>query len=196
MAGTAGTTGTTGSPGGTASSRTRSDLWLGGLQVLVGLVILGHTAVATKLSLMFVGWLLFATGVFVLALSLFRIGKDGFWGGLLGGGLMTVLGVVFLRHTTAAAVTVTLVAGALWAAIGIARLAAAYSYPQQRLSLLLGGLVSLALGLIVLFNVVDVSYKLLGLLLGIQVVAEGLAVMVFGREARRARLDDPDTTPA
>lgn len=181
MAGT-----TAGATAGTAQGRTGADLLLGGLEVLVGLVILGHTAVATKISLMFVGWLLFATGVFVVALSLFRIGRDGFWGGLLGGGLMTVLGVVFLRHTSAAAVTVTLVAGALWATIGVARLAAAYSYPQQRLSLLLGGLVSLALGLIVLFNLVDVSYKLLGLLLGIQVVVEGLAVMVFGREARRA----------
>ena len=179
---------------GTVGGRTGTDLVLGGLQVLVGLVILGHTAVATKLSLMFVGWLLFATGVFVLALTLFRIGKDGFWSGLLGGGLLTVLGVVFLRHTSAAAVTVTLVAGALWTAIGIARLAAAYSFPAQRLSLLLGGLVSLVLGLIVLFNVVDASYKLLGLLLGLQVVAEGIAVMVFGREARRAaRFDDQGT---
>ena len=65
------------------------------------------------------------------------------------------------------------------------------------MSLLLGGVVSLALGLIVLFNLVDASYNLLGLLLGIQVVAEGLAIMVFGREARRARLDDPEpVTPA
>ena len=171
--------------------RTGVDLVLGGLQVLVGLVILGHTATATTLSLLFVGWLLFATGVLVLALSLFQVGKDGFWSGLLGGGLMTVLGVVFLRHTTAAAVTVTLVAGALFAAIGVARLSAAYSYREQRMSLLLGGLVSLALGLIVLFNIVDATYTLLGILLGVQVVTEGVAIMVFGREARyAARLGD------
>ena len=169
----------------TMQGRTGVDLFLGGLQVLVGMVTLGHTAIATTLSLMFLGWLLFATGVVVLALSLFQIGKDGFWGGLLGGGLMAVLGVVFLRHTSAAAVTVTLVAGALWTTNGIARLSAAYSYPGQRLSLLLGGLVSLVLGLIVLFNIVDASYKLLGILLGVQVVTEGVAVMVFGREPRR-----------
>jgi uncharacterized membrane protein HdeD (DUF308 family) len=180
---------------GTVAGRTGLDLVLGGLQVLVGLVILGHTATATTLSLMFVGWLLFATGVFVLALSLFQIGKDGFWGGLLGGGLMTVLGIVFIRHTTAAAVTVTLVAGALFTVIGIARLAAAVNQPEHRLSLVLGGVVSLALGLLVLFNLVDATYTLLGILLGVQVVTEGLAIMVFGREARRmARLGPAEPT--
>jgi uncharacterized membrane protein HdeD (DUF308 family) len=181
---------------GTGRNRAGVDLLLGGLQVLVGLVILAHAAIATTLSLLFVGWLLFATGVFVLALSLVRIGKDRSWSGLIGGGLTAVLGVVFLRHTTAAAVTVTLVAGALWAAIGIARLSAAYSYPEQRVSLLLSGLVNLVLGLIVLFNIVDASYQLLGILLGLQVVVEGLAVMIFGRESRRAHLDEQSTLPA
>jgi uncharacterized membrane protein HdeD (DUF308 family) len=178
--------------------RTGVDLVLGALQVLVGLVILGHTATATTLSLLFVGWLLFATGVFVLALSLFQIGKDGFWSGLLGGGLLTVLGVVFLRHTSAAALTVTLVAGALFAAVGIARLSAAFAYPEQRVPLLLGGVVSLGLGLIVLFNLAELTYTLLGILLGIQVVTEGIAIMVFGREARRTgRLGrDDGGTPA
>jgi membrane protein HdeD len=182
----------------TVKGRTGVDLVLGALQVLVGLVILGHTAVATTLSLMFVGWLIFATGVFVLALSLFQIGKDGFWSGFLGGGLMTVLGVVFLRHTTAAALTVTLVAGALFTAVGIARLSAAFAFPEHRLPLLLGGVVSLGLGLVVLFNLADLTYTLLGILLGIQVVTEGLAIMVFGREARRTgRLGTDDReTPA
>jgi uncharacterized membrane protein HdeD (DUF308 family) len=113
---------------------------------------------------------------------------------------MTVLGVVFLRHTTAAALTVTLVAGALFAAIGIARLAAAFSFPEQRVSLVFGGVVSLALGLIVLFNLAEATYTLLGILLGIQVVTEGIAIMIFGREARRTgRLGGPTddrTTPA
>jgi uncharacterized membrane protein HdeD (DUF308 family) len=47
----------------TVKGRTGVDLVLGALQVLVGLVILGHTATATTLSLLFVGWLVFATGV-------------------------------------------------------------------------------------------------------------------------------------
>jgi uncharacterized membrane protein HdeD (DUF308 family) len=173
--------------------RTALDLALGALLVVVGLVILGHTAIATTLSLMFVGWLLFAVGVTAIAVSLFSIGKDGFWTALLGGGLMTVLGLVFLRHTSAAAVTVTLVAGALFLVVGIARLAAAFEYPEQRVPLLLGGGVSLILGLLVLFNLFTASYKLLGIFLGLEVLAEGLAIMIFGRDARRRALgDQPD----
>lgn len=162
------------------------DLLLGGLLVLVGLVILGHTAIATTLSLMFVGWLLFAVGVVTIAVALFSIGKDGFGTALLGGGLMTVLGVVFLRHTSAAALTVTLVAGSLFLVVGIARLAAAFEYPELRVPLLLAGGVSLILGLLVLFNLVTASYTLLGIFLGLEVLAEGLAIMIFGRDARRA----------
>jgi len=174
------------------------DLLLGGLLVVVGLVILGHTAVATALSLLFVGWLIFASGVVAIAVALFSLGKDGFWTALLGGGLMTVLGVVFLRHTAAAAVTVTLVAGSLFLVVGIARVAAAFEYPEQRVPMILGGGVSLVLGLIVLFNLFTASYTLLGILLGVQVLAEGIAIMIFGRGARRVGAfgREPDQMPA
>jgi uncharacterized membrane protein HdeD (DUF308 family) len=170
---------------------TAVDLLLGVLLVLVGIVILAHTAIATALSLLFVGWLLFAAGVVSVAVALFSIGKDGFWTALLGGGLLTVLGVVFLRHTAAAAVTVTLVAGALFLVVGIARLAVAFEFPEQRLPMILGGGVSLILGLVVLFNLFTASYTLLGILLGVQVLAEGIAIMIFGREARRLDAASP-----
>ena len=177
---------------------TAVDLLLGGLLVVVGLVILGHTAIATTLSLLFVGWLLFASGVTAVAVALFSIGKDGFWTALLGGGLMTVLGVVFLRHTSAAAVTVTLVAGSLFLVVGIARLAVAFEYPEQRVPMLLGGGVSLLLGLMVLFNLFTASYTLLGIILGVQVLAEGIAIMIFGRDARRPGVHgrEPGQVPA
>lgn len=165
--------------------RAAVDLLLGGLQVLVGIIILGHTATATVLSLMFLGWLLLGTGIFIVFLAVFQIGKDGFWTALLGGGLMTVLGLVFLRHTTAAALTVTLVAGSLFLVVGIARLAASFQDPEHRWSLVLGGGVSLVLGLIILFNIVTATFTLLGILLGVQVVTEGLMTMLFGREAKR-----------
>ena len=175
-----------------SNGRSTADLIIGAILVVVGLVILGHTAIATTVSLLFLGWLLFAGGVVTLAAGLFRIGKDGFWTAALGGGLMTVLGIVFLRHTSAAAVTVTLVAGAMFLATGLARLAAAFQSPVGRVPLLLAGAVSTILGLIVLFNVVSASLTFLGLILGIETVIEGLAIMIVGRgtvsPARAGRL--------
>ena len=163
--------------------RTTSDLIIGALIIVLGLVILGHTLIATKVSLLFLGWLLFAGGVVTLAATLFRIGKDGFWLGALGGGLMTVLGLVFLRHTEAAAVTVTLVAGAMFLTTGLARLVAAFQTPAGRVPLLISGVVSTFLGLLVLFNLVTASYVFLGVILGVEMLAEGVAIMIIGRDS-------------
>ncbi|PKH40933.1 Uncharacterized membrane protein HdeD, DUF308 family [Nocardioides alpinus] len=176
--------------------RAAVDLLLGGLQVLVGIIILGHTVTATALSLLFVGWLLLATGIFIVFLAVFQIGKDGIWTALLGGGLMTVLGLLFLRHTGAAALTVTLAAGSLFLVVGIARLAASFQDPEHRWSLVFGGAVSAVLGLIILFNIVAATFTLLGVLLGVQVVTEGLMTMVFGREAKRFAAASPSDTEA
>jgi uncharacterized membrane protein HdeD (DUF308 family) len=168
--------------------RTTSDLVIGALVVLLGLVILGHTAIATTVSVLFLGWLLFAGGVVTLAATLFRIGKDGFWTGAVAGGLMTVLGIVFLRHTSAAAVTLTLVAGAMFLTSGLARLVMAAHVPEARVPLILSGAVSTLLGLLVLFNLFTASLGLLGLLLGLEVLFEGLAIMLVGRQGlSRAR---------
>ena len=153
---------------------------------MLGLVILGHTLIATKVSLLFLGWLLFAGGVVTLAATLFRIGKDGFWLGALGGGLMTVLGLVFLRHTEAAAVTVTLVAGAMFLTTGLARLVAAFQTPAGRVPLLISGVVSTFLGLLELFNLVTASYVFLGVILGVEMLAEGVAIMIIGRDSMGA----------
>lgn len=168
--------------------RTTSDLVIGALVVLLGLIILGHTAIATTVSVLFLGWLLFAGGVVTLAATLFRIGKGGFWTGAVAGGLMTVLGLVFLRHTSAAAVTLTLVAGAMFLTSGLARLVMAAHVPEARVPLILSGAVSTLLGLLVLFNLFTASLSLLGLLLGLEVLCEGLAIMLVGREGlSRAR---------
>jgi uncharacterized membrane protein HdeD (DUF308 family) len=163
--------------------RSGADLLIGGAIVIVGLVILGHAVVATTLSLLFLGWLLFATGVVTLAATLFLVGKDGFWSGALGGGLMTVLGIVFLRHTSAAAATLTLVAGAMFLTSGLARLVAGFQLVEGRAAILVSGVVSTVLGLVVLFNLFAASESLLGIVLGIQTIAEGVAIMIVGWEA-------------
>jgi uncharacterized membrane protein HdeD (DUF308 family) len=47
--------------------------------------------------------------------------------------------------------------------------------------LVFAGIVSTALGLIVLFNLFDASYVLLGVLIGVQLLVDGLAIMLIGR---------------
>jgi hypothetical protein len=104
-----------------------------------------------------------------------------FWLTALGGALIGVLGLAMIRNPAATAVTLTLVAGTLFFAGGVARLAAAAIVPEARAVLIFGGVVSVGLGLVVLFNIWEASLTLLGILLGIQVLVEGLALLVLGR---------------
>ena len=161
--------------------RTGGDVVLGTLLVVGGLVILGNAALATKVSVLFLGWVLLVVGVLGLIASLFMLGREGFWTGALSGGLLTVLGLFFLRNTEAAAVTLTLLAGTSFLVSGVVRLAASAQNAAYRLPLLLGGIVSTALGLIVLLNLFDASYVLLGVLLGIQVLMDGVVILLMGR---------------
>lgn len=162
-------------------TRTGGDIVLGALLVLGGLVVLGHAALATAVSILFLGWMLLIFGVVGLVGSLFRIGKGGFWASALTGGLLTVLGLVMLRNVGAAAVTLTLVAGALFLAGGITRLVVAAEQPELRGVLIFSGVVSTLLGVLVLFNLFTASFTLLGVLMGVEMLADGIAMMVMGR---------------
>lgn len=164
--------------------KTAWDWILGGLLILAGIILLGHAVIATAVSVLFTAWLTFIAGVVMVVLSLFQIGKDGFWTGVLGGGLLTALGLVMIRNPAAAAVTLTLVAGTMFLSVGVARLAVAVQVPELRVPLIIGGGISLVLGLLVLFNLFTFSYTLLGVLLGVQVLAEGIAILVHGRAGR------------
>ena len=57
---------------------------------------------------------------------------------------------------------------------------AAVAGDGQRLGLLLGGGIGIVLGLVVLLNLFTASYALLGVLIGIQTVGEGLTMILVG----------------
>ncbi|TIC84163.1 DUF308 domain-containing protein [Nocardioides sp. GY 10127] len=181
-------------------SRTGWDLLLGGLMVLGGVIVLSYATVATVVSVLFTGWTTLILGVVGLVIALTRIGKEGFWTGLLGSGLFTVLGLVMVRNPAVAAVSLTLVAGAMFLTTGIARLAAAVQIKEARVPLIISGGMSTLLGLVILFNLFAASFTLLGVLLGIEMLFEGFAVMIAGRSnltsARVAGLTTPsDSEP-
>lgn len=166
--------------------RTGWDVVLGILLAVAGLVILGHTVLATAVSVFFIGWVAFAMGVVTLIASLFRIRSGGFWTAAIGGGLLTVIGLFFLRNPAVAALTLTMVMGSLFFASGLTRVVLAFHDAEHRWALLLGGAASLVLGFLVLFNLVAATFTLLGVLLGVDVLMEGLALMLDGRLRVRA----------
>src|SRR5450759_2193156 len=75
------------------------------------------TALMTVVSVRFLGWAALIVGIAELLSALFRLRAGHFWSTALGGALLAVLGVLILRNTLAAALTLTLAAGALFLAV-------------------------------------------------------------------------------
>lgn len=166
--------------------RTGWDIAFGALLLVGGFVILGNAVVATAVSVYFIGWMALISGVVLLIGSLFRIRSGGFWSAALGGALLLVLGLFVVRNPLAGAASLTLLAGSLFLAGGLVRIVVAFQQDEARWLLILSGAISLALGLYVLFNLGAATLALLGVLLGVQTVVEGLTLMIVGRLRRIA----------
>ncbi|CCH88481.1 membrane protein of unknown function [Modestobacter italicus] len=174
--------------------RSGVDIVMGVLLVIVGLVVLAHVVWSTVVSVVFLGWLALVGGVVALVAAVFSIGRGGFWATALSGGLLLVRGLMLLRHTGAAILALTLLAGSLFLAGGIVRLVMAFDRGAPRAALLLSGVVSAVLGLVVLVNWVAASFTLLGVLLGAQALTDGIMLVLFGsaRVDRRPELVGAD----
>jgi uncharacterized membrane protein HdeD (DUF308 family) len=161
--------------------RTGWDVLLGILLVLAGFYVLGNAVLATAVSVLLLGWVALLSGVVLLVGAFFRIRSGGFWSAALGGGVLAVLGLFILRNPVVGAVTLTLLAGSLFLVAGLTRLIAAAQSPEARGLLIVSGIISVLLGLFVLFNLASATLTLLGVLLGIQTVVEGLTLLIAGR---------------
>lgn len=161
--------------------RTGVDVVVGILLVLAGLFILGNVVLATAVTALFIGWFAVISGVVELIGSLFRIRSGHFWSHALGGAVLTVFGIFVLRNPAVTVVVLTLLAGALFLSTGLVRVFMAVQVPAGRWAFILSGLVSVALGVIVLLNLATASFTLLGTLLGVQTLLEGLTILLVGR---------------
>jgi uncharacterized membrane protein HdeD (DUF308 family) len=161
-------------------SRTTGSTVLGGALVLVGVVVLANAAVATRVSVQFLGWMLVLSGAVGLVAALAGLRSGGSASHAIGAAVLLALGLMCLRNVEAAAVTLTLVAGAVFLLSGIVRLVLALGDPDRRVALMIGGVISTALGLVVLLNLFEASYALLGVLIGVQLLAEGVTMVLVG----------------
>src|SRR3954471_14359610 len=177
--------------------RTGWDVVMGVLVIIAGLVVLGNVVFATVVSVLFIGWTAIIGGLVALVGAFMRLGKGGFWPIALGGGLLLVLGLMLVRRPGIGALALTLLAGALFLVGGITRIVAAVEMPGDRGMLLFSGIVSTVLGLIVFFNIWAATLTLLGILLGIQALTEGITLVLFGRlhvDEQRAKPVTPAAT--
>lgn len=172
------------------------DILLGIVLVVVGVLVLANAALATVVSIYFIGGAAVVAGIVLLAQAVVRRRAGAVWSVILGGTVLLVLGVFVLRNPVSGLVTLTLIAGALFLAVGVTRIAISGGTGDGRWLLATSGVISVLLGVLVLVNLVTASMLLLGILLGVQTLLEGVTVLLAGRQPVSGRISPPRATGA
>lgn len=157
------------------------DVLVGALLVLGGLAILGDAVAATAVSILLIGWMTLISGILLAIGAFFKFRSSGFWSVVLGGAALAVLGLFILRNPLIGALSLTVLAGALFLVTGISRILNSAYFPEARGAPIISGIASLALGVFVLLNLIEATLMLLGVLLGVQVLIEGMTLLIAGR---------------
>jgi uncharacterized membrane protein HdeD (DUF308 family) len=165
---------------GLERKRTGWDIALGLLSAVLGIVVLGNVAIASAVSILFLGWLALIGGVVIFVAALIQRGS-GMWWGVVGGALLAVLGFGFVRNPSVGLLTLTLLAGSMFLVGGIFRLFVAFQPGSPRGLLIFSGIVTIVLGLMVLFQFPYSAVWFLGVMLGVQLIVDGLTMAIAGR---------------
>ncbi|MFC4669043.1 HdeD family acid-resistance protein [Seohaeicola nanhaiensis] len=162
-------------------------LVIGVLLIFGGILALANPLAASIAVTTLVGAMFLASGV-LQAWFLFRDpgAQHRLWNGLVA--LLTIVaGVWLLTNPLEGTVSLTLILGVVFLIMGVMRLLI-----SSRLSgtpffwlMLLSGLASVAIGLLVFTDFQSAATSLLGILLGIQLLAEGAGLAAIGLFSRR-----------
>ena len=147
------------------------------LMVAAGIVALGYPLFSTLAVALFLGWMLIFSGV-VQAITLVANSRlPHFWLQLVSAVLSVVVGVLFIRNPGVAVTTLALLLVIYFFVEGIAKVVLAISVrPLPNWGwILVSGLVGILLGAWLLMNPA-LSIVFLGLFIGIQLIAEGVAI--------------------
>ena len=156
------------------------------------LVLLGIVAVFVpfRLEFAFFVWLFFIAGVAGLITTLIMRRKTGFWWSLLSAVLAIVVGAMLLGWPVAGVLSLTYVLIAFFFIEGIASIMYAIEHRRELTGgwgwMLASGVVTLALGVIILIGLPGTAAWALGLLVGIDMVFGGAALMAVALAARNA----------
>jgi uncharacterized membrane protein HdeD (DUF308 family) len=165
---------------------------LGITLVTLGVVCLAADVIATVVTVVTFGWLLIlgATLAFIQA---FRVRKwSGFLLYLLSALLRGVTGYLLIRYPLTGEVTLTMILASFFLVGGAFRTlgAAALRFPRRGWAVL-SGLVSAALGVLLLVQLPAASLWFLGLAIGIEFIFDGVSVISLGGALRDTPISSP-----
>lgn len=170
----------------TMPSRTLIDWVLAAALILFGIYILTNAMIATAFSVFAIGGVALISGIVSLIEAFLKQRGVRLVSGIVSGVLLIVLGILILANPIAGALSLTVVLGVVFFVRGGVSVALGALGSEGRVPLIIGGLISLVLGVIVLFNLGTMTMVLLGVLLGVELVVTGVTMLATGRGAGRA----------
>ncbi len=154
-------------------------LVLGALLIVVGLVAISSSFIATLATVVILGILLMIGGAVEIVDAFLGRGWRGFWMHLLGGILYLVLGFLFVQRPLAAAAFFTLMLAAAFFVGGLFRIVVALSERFYGwVWVLLNGIVTLVLGILIWREWPEAAFWVIGLFVGIDMLLDGWSLVI------------------
>jgi uncharacterized membrane protein HdeD (DUF308 family) len=161
----------------------------------VVLVVLGATAVvipplATLAVTILFGWLFLVSGVMGLITSFWMRQAPGFWWSLLSGVLGIAVGLMLLASPLRGAVSLTLLLIVFFGIEGVASIMFALEHRRELSGqwawMLVSGIIDLVLSVMILAGLPSTAAWAIGLLVGINMMFGGSALIAMALHARKA----------
>ncbi len=146
---------------------------LGVLLIVLGLIALGMVGYASLISVMMIGWLLLIAGIAQPFVTLDTSSRS-FFVHLLIGIFYAVVGLLILLHPGVTLVTMTLMLAVLLVSGGLVRIIAGALHREHRVWLIIGGAVTLLLGLLIWAGWPENALWVLGMFLGLDLLMTGV----------------------
>src|SRR5215469_13623260 len=162
-------------------------MWLGVALLVLGVAALAFPFFSTLVITLFVGWMLVLSGIVTLLGAFSVRGAGPFFGGLLYSLVSIAAGVFIVARPVAGELAVTLALGTVFLIQGAYELYFAYELrPMRGWGWMAGSaLASIVLSLIILSGLPVSSLVSLGIVLGVNFVTSGLALVMVAGAARK-----------
>jgi uncharacterized membrane protein HdeD (DUF308 family) len=176
-----------------AVARSLHQHWVLFLVEGVVLLVLGATAIvipplATLAATLVLGWLFLVSGVVGLFTTFMMRHAPGFWWSLISAALGVLVGLLLLARPVSGAFSLTLVLIAFFVIEGVASIMFALDHKRELSGrwgwMLASGVVDLLLALMILAGLPSTAAWALGLLVGINMVFGGAALIAMALHAR------------
>lgn len=159
---------------------------VGAIFVFAGIFVLGDVVAATVISTMLIGALLLVAGV----AEIFQAFSTQHWRGfilrMLVGVLYAVCGIMLMTDPARASVILTLIFALSLIASGCVRIVQSFQYwALFGPILLISGIIGVVAGFVILAKWPFSGLWVLGLLVGIDLLAHGIWWLIFGSSMRR-----------